>query len=205
MTARNHYDVLGIELSASANDVREAYRGLAREFHPDRVASSAAGGADRMSAINEAYRVLSDPGRRALYDASLRSGGSTATRSQDRPSGADEVEVHDHDDGYEFRVARMREPPKMPWRTIVIAGILAIGGVIVLSQFNETDGSTPDGILRVGDCVEIDREVYAREVLCTGEGDLVVRQFIPFDRECSNAWLPLQDRQGMGIACVEMA
>jgi molecular chaperone DnaJ len=51
--------------------------------------------------------------------------------------------------------------------------------------------------------VEVLANNLVAEVACAGEGDLVVRQFIAFDRVCSNGWTAYQDRQGMGVACVE--
>jgi len=64
-----HYDALQLSRGASMDDVRAAYRRLAREHHPDRA------GADgqAMARINQAYQVLSDPGRRAQYDQRLDS------------------------------------------------------------------------------------------------------------------------------------
>ncbi|GIT46418.1 MAG: hypothetical protein Ct9H300mP12_10030 [Acidimicrobiales bacterium] len=66
----DHYRTLGVPASASPDELRDAYRGLARRLHPDRVADPAArrSAADRMAKVNEAWRVLGDPGRRAAYD-----------------------------------------------------------------------------------------------------------------------------------------
>lgn len=87
---------------------------------------------------------------------------------------------------------------------LTICSIVAIIGIVVLAQFTEpAEPGAPDGILRNGDCVEIMPNQDAREVPCLGEGDLVVRQFIAFDRECSNGWAAHRDRQGMGVACIE--
>lgn len=61
-----HYDVLGIPAGASDEQVRHAYRRLARTDHPD-----AGGDAARFRRITEAYDVLSQPDRRAAYDRSL--------------------------------------------------------------------------------------------------------------------------------------
>jgi curved DNA-binding protein CbpA len=75
----NHYETLGIGQHASADAVKQRFRELARQWHPD--VARVAGAAERFKAINEAYRVLSDPERRAQYDAELRlrgRGGSTA-------------------------------------------------------------------------------------------------------------------------------
>lgn len=63
----SHYDVLGVVPAADPAAVRQAYVALARQHHPDRPG----GDASRMRAINDAWAVLGDPGRRAQYDRSL--------------------------------------------------------------------------------------------------------------------------------------
>ena len=63
---RDYYHVLEITRSASDDDVRRAYRRLARQFHPDLNPSQEA--EERFKEINEAYEVLSDTNRRATYD-----------------------------------------------------------------------------------------------------------------------------------------
>ncbi|KAL3814649.1 hypothetical protein ACJIZ3_015917 [Penstemon smallii] len=67
-----YYSVLGIRNDASFSDVRSAYRKLALKWHPDRWAKnpSAAGEAKcQFQKIQEAYSVLSDKGKRSMYDA----------------------------------------------------------------------------------------------------------------------------------------
>ncbi|GER55433.1 DnaJ-like protein [Striga asiatica] len=67
-----YYSVLGIRKDASFSDIRSAYRKLALKWHPDRWAKnpSAAGEANRrFQKIHEAYAVLSDKGKRSMYDA----------------------------------------------------------------------------------------------------------------------------------------
>lgn len=69
-----YYTLLGIRKNASSTDIRAAYRRLALKWHPDRWASDpgAAGEAKpRFQRIQEAYSVLSDKGKRAMYDAGL--------------------------------------------------------------------------------------------------------------------------------------
>ncbi len=67
MATRDFYNVLGIPKSASADDVKKAYRGLARRWHPDKNPGDAEAAA-RFKDINEAYRTLSDAEKRRRYD-----------------------------------------------------------------------------------------------------------------------------------------
>ena len=73
--ARSHYDVLGVSRRAGDDEVRKAYLDIARRFHPDRYIDASPAersAAERsMQEINEAWRVLGDPGRRRRYDAEL--------------------------------------------------------------------------------------------------------------------------------------
>ena len=64
-----HYDVLGVAPEATAEEIQRAYRLLALRHHPD-VAPDA--DQAEMAAINGAWEVLGDPGRRQVYDASIR-------------------------------------------------------------------------------------------------------------------------------------
>ena len=67
MPTKDFYDVLGVSRSASVEDIKRAYRALARKHHPD-VAENKAEAEHRFKEINEAYEVLSDPNKRAQYD-----------------------------------------------------------------------------------------------------------------------------------------
>jgi len=63
----DYYTVLGVERDASETDIKRAYRGLARKFHPD-VAADKATAETKFKEINEAYEVLGDTQKRAQYD-----------------------------------------------------------------------------------------------------------------------------------------
>lgn len=66
MEYKDYYKIMGVERTASADDIKRAYRKLAREFHPDR--NKAKGAEDRFKEINEAHEVLSDAKKRKAYD-----------------------------------------------------------------------------------------------------------------------------------------
>jgi molecular chaperone DnaJ len=77
-TPRDPYDVLGVSRDASDQDVKKAFRKLARELHPD-VNAHDPDAEEKFKEAAEAYEILSDPERRATYDRygheGLRSGG----------------------------------------------------------------------------------------------------------------------------------
>lgn len=62
----DHYEVLGVDRSASAEEIKKAYRRLARELHPD--VNPSADAAERFKLVTHAYDVLSDPNERQQYD-----------------------------------------------------------------------------------------------------------------------------------------
>jgi molecular chaperone DnaJ len=67
MAKRDYYEVLGVKRSATEQEVKGAYRNLAKEFHPDRNAGDKEA-ERRFKEVNEAYEALKDPQKRAAYD-----------------------------------------------------------------------------------------------------------------------------------------
>ena len=62
----NYYEILGVGRDAAADEIKKAFRKLARKYHPD--VSREADAERHMKEVNEAYAVLSDPEKRAAYD-----------------------------------------------------------------------------------------------------------------------------------------
>jgi curved DNA-binding protein len=89
MEFKDYYATLGVDKNATADDIKKAFRRLARKYHPD--VSKETDAAERMAAINEANTVLSDPEKRAAYDALGQ-----------RPQGQDFRPPPGWDAGFEF-------------------------------------------------------------------------------------------------------
>ena len=66
MSNRDYYEILGVGRTASDDELKAAFRKLARQYHPD--VSKEADAEERFKEINEAYGVLSDADKRARYD-----------------------------------------------------------------------------------------------------------------------------------------
>ena len=77
MSQTDFYRVLGVDEKASPQQIKNAFRKLAFQYHPDRPEADAQS-AEKMKAINEAYAVLSDPEKRRRYDAMRSQFGSDA-------------------------------------------------------------------------------------------------------------------------------
>ena len=97
-TKRDYYEVLGVKRTASAKEIKRAFKRLATKIHPDKSKDSDA--TKKFQEINEAYQVLSDPKKRKAYDAgdfeavdgaegSSRQRGSSGSESQRGSSGSE--------------------------------------------------------------------------------------------------------------------
>jgi molecular chaperone DnaJ len=89
-TKRDYYEILGVKKNASLDEIKKAYRELALRYHPDRVPHEQKKDAEeKFKEISEAYAVLSDSQKRALYDQYGHSGIDKKYAYEDIFKGAD--------------------------------------------------------------------------------------------------------------------
>ena len=103
---RDYYEVLGVPRAAAAAEIKRAYRQLARKHHPDlQPGAEREKAAERFKEINEAYEVLSDPDKRAKYDAlgaNWKSGMDFTPPPGAAGRGGEASSVEDFDDVSDF-------------------------------------------------------------------------------------------------------
>jgi curved DNA-binding protein len=92
MNSKDYYTILGVSENATAEEIKKTYRKLAFQYHPDKNPGSE----ERMKDINEAYAVLSDPGKRREYD-SLRQNYGFFARDRFRQAYTDQDIFRDSD------------------------------------------------------------------------------------------------------------
>ena len=149
MARPDHYATLGVPGTASAEQIRAAYRMRARQLHPDRVVDPAerSRAEARMSVVNEAWRVLGDQDLRTAYDRDRRHdlpAGSAQTVPFYQPT------VPDPFDDVEVPAAvgcALRFGP-----ALLAVGVLV--GLLIVTALASGGGDTPTR-LAPGRCVEV--------------------------------------------------
>lgn len=131
-----HYDELGVAPTASAAEIRAAYVALARQHHPDRMGASSdvvrAESAARMARVNAAWTVLSDPARRASYDARFVEGHTTGAHLRDPDSTFHPFDTSDDIDPRLFDDTPTGSPSIPRLVAMAPATLAAVGVVMVL-------------------------------------------------------------------------
>ena len=184
---QNYYAVLGVTPTASAEQLRAAYREKVRVIHPDSAVAASPTASLQMAEVVRAWSTLSNPDLRHAYDAELFDTGLFDVKSEAEDSFPPTL------------IVRGRFPKGL------IGSILAIGvvGVLVIDVMSGPVVPTkPDGLLQSGSCVVVDSNKLAIEVGCEVDHYGVVRQLIGFDMTCPSDTEAIRDRQGMGQACV---
>ena len=151
-----HYETLGVAADASAAEIRDAYRRLARLHHPDQARPTPR----RWRRSTRPTGSSASPARRAVYDAALRGTGSAA--------GAVVADGGAPSDGAAAPVVDAT-PARIPWKLML--GMAAVGVAVVLvgaALYEPAGPARPDNLLEPGSCVVIEANGDAREITCTG-------------------------------------
>jgi molecular chaperone DnaJ len=107
---RDYYDVLGVEKSATPQDIKKAYRRMARKYHPD--VSDEPNAESRFKEVNEAYEVLSDDQKRSTYDRFGHAGLNGGRGGFGVGGFSDPFDIFEEvfGQGFGFRTGRRRGP-----------------------------------------------------------------------------------------------
>jgi curved DNA-binding protein CbpA len=171
-----HYDVLGVEPTATSAEIRQAYVARARLLHPDRLQDLPPGEAARrsrdMQDVNEAFRVLRSPESRSVYDAGLAgraAPGRTPGTSGTPPPGPGDDDATDrglvaerHATQVDPAVSVLRS---LPW--VVVLFVLGVIFVVTAFAGGSDDGDGRSSYDLVGACVRSQQGVGVVEVPCT--------------------------------------
>jgi hypothetical protein len=194
------YDRLGVDPHAEQEEIRAAYRQVARRYHPDSGSSPSAA---RMTAINEAWEVLGDVARRASYDASLVAIPARVVRPVvDEPPSEEDVDLG------EDRHARWAIP--LPWALVL--GALAAIFVFTAYAASRGDGTdapkeTPrgehvDGVITVSSCIRLNDVARAVEVSCGDPHLGIVKAIVAPAAPCPLRTEGFFDASGQKLVCV---
>lgn len=129
----NHYQILQVKISASAQEIKQAYRRLVKEFHPDSQHANA--NHETIIQLNEAYEVLSDPQHRRVYDQKL---SSTVEYRQEKNSTASEFYRQNRQQHKQEEFSQSR------WLQEVYAPIMSLVGLIILPLDEEIEELSAD-------------------------------------------------------------
>jgi len=158
-TKRDYYEILGVKKDASLDDIKKAYRGLALQYHPDRVPEDKKQEAEvKFKEISEAYAVLSDSQKRALYDQYGHSGVDQKYSTEDIFRGADFSSIFEDLSNFGF-------------------GEGIFGNIFGDSNFEAFGGGRRGKRARRGRDLEFEAEITLEEVLTGSEKVLKIPRY----------------------------
>jgi len=120
-----YYEILNISPDAAPDEIRAAYRNLAKQYHP--YVNPDPGASERFIAIQQAYETLIDPDARARYDLALRGGASFAPHDPFRSQAAGENGQTAWAPGFSWR----GEVPVSGIGRLGLALLLFFGGILI--------------------------------------------------------------------------
>lgn len=180
---RDHYQVLGVSRSATTTELHRAHRALVRRYHPDALTgaddATRAEAARRIREVNEAWRELRDPERRARYDLTLSDEPAPVRRASpyspyppgtepEPPGGFDEWFADAEERRAGARVVERTTRPTRPFRARVLFGfgvIVLVGILLVVFITGPGDEGPSTGIGR-GSCVRVNTAGPPTQVPC---------------------------------------
>jgi hypothetical protein len=205
--ARSHYEVLGVPRSASGDAVRQAYLERARRLHPDRyidAGPSRRSEAERsMQEVNEAWRVLGDPGRRRRYDAELNPVASVRARwamDDDRFATRLDGTMPEEVEQLEPAVRVIRG---LPWIILIVVLL----GIFVFTAYAVTGNpatTQPGGGTGVGGCVTVADGPTVQSAACGTPGARAVVAQVGITDPCPDGSERLQPATGSIAYCLEV-
>jgi hypothetical protein len=169
----DHYERLGVAPSSSTEEVRSAYRSLARRLHPDRLGAASPAertlAERRMREINESWRVLQDSGARRRYDDSRMERRRHVTAPPPQPGWGGEDDDDDLVDVMPpmtaLKAGLMRH---LPWVVLLVV----LGGIFVFSAYATADRSSPPK--STSTCLDVSAGTSTTMVPCSGRHDLQI-------------------------------
>lgn len=151
---RTHYEIFGVERSATREEIRAAYLALVKQHHPDVIGRRGTATPDTIALLNRCYAVLKDPRKRAQYDAQLV---RESSHTQLTPYVRREL------------VAQRAQSAQRQWRVpLAIAAIAALALVAQLARASMGDGAYAAGSLlawtRPADDLQLERPLRAADI-----------------------------------------
>jgi hypothetical protein len=205
----SHYDELGVAPDATAADLRQGYRARAARLHPDKHAGGSAeelAAAERdMRTLNEAWHVLSDPGRRRRYDESLLPPASVPPASHEPARGRVGQPLEEGGGGS----ALVRVLPValllLSLAAIFVFTAFAVGGPDSEASGPGTPASGAAGAA-VGDCVIVRGGHVSQVVPCDEPNDGQITEEVDRDKACSRVEeRPVDGQSGSTRLCLAEA